>query len=96
MIERINKNEERLDNVLLCIKNLENALKEFKSNKKNIYLLNKYYGSNNWFKDKDAYEKKLIYQVKAGVLSEDTIWNMMDDIHDLLKDMQDIVNKFNY
>ena len=94
MIERIKKNEERLDSVLLSLKSLENALLSFKSNKKNIYLLNKYYGSKNWFKDKNAYEKKLIPQVKAGVLSEDMVWNMQDDIKDLLEEMQEIINVF--
>ncbi len=92
MIERINKNEKRLDDVLLSIKNLENALNEFKSNKNNIILLNKYYGSKNWFKDKEALENKKI-SVKAGVLSEDAIWDLNDQIKDLIIEMKDIIKK---
>lgn len=92
MIDRINKNERKLDSVLLSIKNLENAINEFKKNKKYIYDLNKYYGSKVWFKDKDNYENDKIPKVKAGVLSEDTIWNMNDDIKDLYKEMRDIIN----
>ena len=93
MKERIIKNEERLDSVLSSIKNLEKALEEFKKNKRNIYLLNRYYGSNNWFKDKEAYENNKI-KVKAGVLSEDAVWNMRDDIDDLIIEMKKIVKGF--
>ena len=91
MKERIIKNEERLDNILNCIKLLEEALTNFNSNKKNIVLLNKYYGSKNWFKDKESFEKGIIQNVKAGVLSEDAVWNMNEDIKDLLKQMKKIV-----
>ena len=90
MKERIIKNEERLDSVLNSIKKLEDALNEFKSNKKNIDLLNKYYGSKNWFKDKEAFEKNKISNIKAGVLSEDAVWNMNEDITDLMREMAKI------
>jgi len=62
-IDRIKKNEERLDNINTCIKNVENALAEFKENKKSINMLNKYYGSANWFKDKEALHKGALDQV---------------------------------
>ncbi len=94
MIERITKNEEKLDSILLSVKNLEKALEDFKTNKKNIQDLNKYYGSKTWFKDKEKYEKKEIPQVKAGILSEDAAWNMFEDIEELLKEMQSIINNF--
>lgn len=94
-IDRIRKNEERLDNINNCIKNVENALEEFKKNKKDINMLNKYYGSNNWFKDKEAYEKNEIPKIKAGVLSEDAVWNMNDDIKELILEMKSIVKSFN-
>ena len=91
---RITKHEEKLDSVLSSVKNLEKALADFKSNKKNIKDLNKYYGSKNWFDDKDKYESKKIPQVKAGVLSEDAVWNMFEDIDELLLEMQSIINDF--
>lgn len=94
MIERITRNEERLDNILQSIDKLNEALDEFKNNKNNIQLLNKYYGSNNWFKDKEMYEKSLIPKVKAGVLSEDTVWNMLEDINELVKEMEKIVKDY--
>ena len=94
MIDRISKNEERLDKLLLSVKELEKALKNFKASKKDLDLLNKYYGSKLWLKDKEAYEKDIIPKVKAGVLSEDAVWNLNEDINDLIKDMKSIVKMF--
>ena len=91
MIDRITKNEERLDSILKSIKNLEEALLNFKSNKNNINLVNKYYGSKNWFKDKDDFENKKISNIKAGVLSEDAVWNMNEDIDYIMKEMEKII-----
>lgn len=76
------------------IKKLNIEINRFKNNKKNIKLLNKYYGSKEWFKDKEMVENKKINNVKAGVLSEDMVWNMLDDIKDILKDMKDIVKEY--
>ena len=94
MIERITKNEERLDKILLSIKKLEIALNEFKNNKKNISLINKYYGSKIWFKDKEAYENNKINRIKAGVLSEDEVWNMQEEIDQIILDMKIIINAY--
>ncbi len=94
MIERITKNEERLDNILLSIKNVEEALDNLKSNSQNISLLDKYYGSKKWLNDKEAYEKGNIPKIKAGVLSEDAVWNMFEELHDLIDEMQEFIDKF--
>jgi len=94
MIDRITKNEERLDSILLSIKKLDDALKEFNNNKKNIILINKYYGSKNWFKDKEAYETNKIEKIKAGVLGEDTVFDMNDDIGCLIHEMKKIINSY--
>ena len=94
MTDRITKNEERLDNITGIIKELEKALEKFKSNKKDINLLNRYYGSKNWFKDKELYETNKIKHIKAGVLSEDAIWNMDEDIRELIKEMKKIIKSY--
>ena len=94
MIERIRKNEERLDKALLSVKELEKALSSFKANAKDIKALNKYYGSKSWFKDKELYEKHEISGIKAGVLSEDAVWNLDDDIGSLISEMQEIINSY--
>ena len=94
MIDRINKNEERLDSIILILKTIEEDLSIFKSNKKNIVLLNKYYGSKNWFKDKEAYENNKIEKIKAGVLSEDAVWNMNEELDSLILEMKRIVDDY--
>ena len=88
MKDRINKNEERLNKLLTIIKELNNSLDKYESNKKDLSLLNKYYGSKNWFKDKEELEKGNIKNIKAGVLSEDAIWNMLEEIKELKKRMR--------
>ncbi len=93
MIERITKNEERLDSALLSIKKMNEALDDFKKNQNNIKLVNKYYGSKNWFKDKELYEKDNL-KIKAGVLSEDAVWNMLEDYQDILVEMKNIIDKY--
>ena len=90
MIDRIKENEERLDKLLISTKNLENALNDFSMNINDLALLNEYYGSKEWFKDKEKYEKNKISKVKAGVLSEDAVWNLNEDIRDLLNVMQEL------
>ena len=94
MIERITKNEERLDKILMSIKNLEMAINQYNDNKKDIYLLSRYYGSDSWFKDKDAYENNKIPKIKAGVLGEDTVWNLLTNIDSLMLDMKKIVDNY--
>ena len=95
MIDRITKNEERLDSALKAVKELKIALENFKENQKNIKLVSKYYGGKNWFKDKESYEQGKISKIKAGVLSEDIVWNMLEDIKDLTREMQIIISKQN-
>ena len=58
-------------------------------------MVSKYYGSNNWYKDKDSYEKGSVPKIKAGVLSEDAVWNMLEDINDLLNEMKIILKDYN-
>ena len=63
----------------------------FKSNINNIDYVNKYYGSKDWFKDKEKHDNGSIV-IKAGVLSEDAVWNMNEDINDLISEMRYIVS----
>lgn len=92
-MNRITRNEEKLDSVLSSIKELNNSLVSFKLNIINIHELNKYYGSKSWFKDKDDYENNRIKKVKAGVLSEDAVWNMNEEINDLIFEMKKIIKE---
>ncbi len=92
--DRITKNEERLNQVLLSIKNLDYALDEFQNNKENVKKLDKYYGSREWFLDKEKVEEGTLSNIKAGVLSEDSIWNMFEDIKDIINKMNFIIKEY--
>ncbi len=93
MIERIQKNEERLDRAVKSVKMLGEAIENFKKCQKDIQLLNRYYGSKNWFQDKKAYEEGKLPKIKAGVLSEDAVWNMDEELNEMMQEMKKIVKK---
>lgn len=91
MFDRITKNEERFDKILNSVKEMEIALTNFVNVQKDLTLLKKYYESKNWIEDKDKYEKIKTPKIKAGVLSEDGVWNMLENIDEIKKDMKKIV-----
>ena len=93
MIDRITENEKRLDGLLESVNNLEQSLADFKSKQKDLKELKKYYSSKTWLKDKEAYEQNKIPKVKAGVLSEDAVWDLLEDIDNLIVEMKKITNK---
>ena len=94
VIERIKNHEDMFNGVSDNIKELESILSKFKENKENIKMLNKYYGSKEWFEDKESFENKEIIGVDAGVLSEDAIWNMNENIKEILLEMENIISEF--
>ena len=92
-MNRITKNEEYLDEALSTIKQLEDALNKFEKTKEKIKKLNEYYGSQEWFQDLDDYDNNRIKKVKAGVLSEDAIWNMNEELKEIREKMKKISNE---
>lgn len=93
IIKRIEENEEKLDKLSAIVSDLENALNEFEEAQKMLEELNNYYGSKDWFEDKETYEEGKIEKVKAGVLSEDAVWNLITDVKYLKEKMQEISNQ---
>ena len=91
---RIEDNEKRLDTLKEIVSNLDKDLTELENNINEYYKLNKYYGSKNWLKDKEDYENGKIKDIKAGVLSEDAVWNLNDDIKDLINEMELIIKEY--
>ena len=91
---RITKNEELLDSISSTIANTNKVLEEFKTLKEKSAILNKYYGSKEWFKDKEDLESGKISNIKAGVLSEDAVWNMNEELSDTIKEMEEIIQYF--
>ena len=92
---RIEENEQRLDYLNTVILSLDKHLDDFEDIIHEYYTLNDYYGSKEWFKDKDDYEKGKIKNIKAGVLSEDAVWDLDEKTRDLINRMDGIVKLFN-
>ena len=94
-MNRVEENEKRLDTLKDIVSSLDNDLTDLESNINEYYKLNKYYGSKNWLKDKDDFENGKINNIKAGVLSEDAVWNLDEDISDLIKRMNKLIKSIN-
>ena len=93
MLERIKCNEDKLDKLIYISKELENSLEKFQEMRVILKELNDYYGSSEWFLDKENYEKGNLKQIKAGVSSEDGVWNLNEDIKELAKNMHALTNE---
>ena len=86
-IERISHMEGLLDKSTEVIHRLEQALEDFAALQPNIAELEAYYTSPQWRKDFKADEAgKLPKDLKRGVLSEDEIWDLLED-YQRLKEM---------
>ena len=78
-IERITKMEALFDKSEEVIKRLEAALEDFAKIESDIAKLEAYY-DKDWRKDFEADEAgKLPKDLKRGVLSEDGLWNLLED-----------------
>lgn len=96
MIDRITENEEKLDKIVAIVKRLDSALADFELIKEDVKAINVYYGSPDWFADKEKYEQGLLNNVKAGVLSEDAVWDVDVNIKELLEKMSDILDLYKH
>lgn len=93
-IKRIEEMEKILDTSNTAIKNLEKALKEYSKAQNGIHELATYYTSKEWKEDFEADEKgKLPSDLKRGVLSEDGIYNMLDNNLEVQRKMCRTVEK---
>lgn len=89
MIERINEKEKELNKLLKIVHKLQNDVDTFDKLKDSLVDINNYYGSSDYFYDLEEYEKGNI-KVPCGILAEDTIWNMQDDIIEIAGKMNEI------
>lgn len=85
-IKRIKRMERKLNRVSRAVKRLSAALDEYTGVQDDIRELEAYYGSEVWKQDFADDEKGLLpSNLKRGVLSEDAIWNVLTDNHEILK-----------
>ena len=71
---------------------METALEHYEAVQEDIRILNEYLGSEEWKADFAADEAGLLpADLKRGVLSEDGIWNLLEDWRELEKRMKEMV-----
>ncbi|MBO4749720.1 MAG: DUF4298 domain-containing protein [Lachnospiraceae bacterium] len=87
-VKRITEMEEALQEAKKSADALEKAMDDFEACQKKIRKLEKYYASQNWKNDLALDEGgKLPKELKRGVLSEDGIYNLLEQNKELLERM---------
>jgi len=91
--ERIKEMEQRMNRASMAVMGLSAALDHFEAAKNDIDTLNTYYGSSEWKEDFDADQQNLLPKdLKRGVLSEDGLWNLLEDYRELKKRLKEQVS----
>jgi hypothetical protein len=84
--ERIQKMEAAMDRVSRAVKNCQKALEQFAALEDDIDMLNDYYMDGDWRKDYEDDEKgKLPKSLKRGVLSQDGLFDLLEESDQLRK-----------
>ena len=82
--ERIEEMEKHFERASEVVARLSGALDYFVRIQESIKALETYYGSKEWKKDFRDDEKGLLpTDLKRGVLSEDGIWNLLEEVREL-------------
>lgn len=90
--ERIRRMESYLDEAGPAVAELSEALERYEKIQNKYYKLTGYYGSTKWMDDYEADEAgRLPADLKRGVLSEDTVYDLITDHRDLMTRMQKAV-----
>ena len=83
-IDRIKQMEQRLERAAKAVMEMSAALDKYEAVLEDIKALDAYYGSEEWKQDYADDEAGLLPDnLKRGVLSEDGIWNLLSDAHEL-------------
>ena len=92
-IERIKAMEQHLDKVSQAVMRLSAALDEYAEAQAALHELEAYYNSDEWKRDFADDEAGLIPKdLKRGVLSEDAVWNVLEDSHNVNSRMEEVLN----
>ena len=93
-IDRIREMERCLDVSRQAVDELERAFAVYEAVQKDYKKLSDYYGSPRWMADFEADEAgKLPPDLKRGVLSEDAVYDLITDNHDLAVRMLKVIAK---
>lgn len=83
-VERIKRMEQCLDTLSAATRELSAALDKYAEAQNAAQELRTYLSSDEWQKDYEADEAGLLPAgLRRGVLSQDGIWNVMSDCHEL-------------
>ena len=92
-IDRITRMETLYDKSQEVVNRLSQALEDFAALQADLDELEAYYTSPQWRKDFEADEAgKLPKDLKRGVLSEDGLWNLLEEYRQL-KEQVKTINK---
>jgi hypothetical protein len=84
--------EQNLERATNALRVLNDALDEYEAALDALHELDTYYGSDTWKQDfSDDEQGKFPNTLKRGVLSEDAIWNVLEDYR-ALKERLDMLN----
>ncbi len=93
-IKRITEMERCLDASRRAVDDLAAAFEVYEATRKDYKKLSDYYGSTRWMEDYEADEAgKLPADLKRGVLSEDAVYDLILDNHDLVVRMMKVITK---
>ena len=93
-IDRIKQMECCLDQASQAAMHLSAALDEYDEAQDALRQLTEYYGSDEWKQNfEDDSNKLLPPDLKRGVLSEDALWNLFEDVRDLQARMADMLTE---
>lgn len=89
-LQRIRKMERHLVRAASALERLSSALDKYEEAKADIAALASYYGSNDWKQDfADDEAGRLPKNLKRGVLTEDGIWNLLEEHRELQNRIKD-------
>lgn len=92
-IKKLNKIEKNLNMSITAIIEFRDSLDKYKKIQSNVNEVSHYYGSKEWYAALDEYEKGKLKGIKAGILSEDSAYNMLNDNKELAIEMIEIALK---
>lgn len=93
MENHLNEAQEVVSACTEVLEQLELLLKQYEACLPKITELSQYYGSAEWFADKeDSDNGKLPEDLRCGVLSEDAVYNLLTDYDVLAKQMEELKN----
>ena len=93
-IERIKTMEQHLERASQLVIQLSAAFDEYTEVQESLRELEIYYSSNEWKQDFADDEAGLLPKdLKRGVISEDAIWNVLEDSRALNLRMKELLNR---